>query len=143
MEDFNVHEWREHKRLQETCSHPSIRCEAGVMTNDCPIMRFICEACFMKFISLQMDVNDADRTIFSKKHPDKKLSDIAVVDMPYLHWVAVKSKLPQSERYACARMFIGRPYIVPADGERITEDMLYQNYVRMAKDFIRSQGGIV
>lgn len=138
-----MHEWKEKKRRQAECGHTGIRCVQDVMINGRFIMRFFCDICEKKFTSLQMNTNDEDRVIESKKHPGKTLGQIAKEDMPYLFWVAVKSKMNQPERYACARMCDGKPYVVPSDGDVISYDALYEHYVKSAVDFITSNGGTI
>lgn len=97
--------------------------------------------CEESFVSLQMNVNDNDRKISSMKHPEKTLARIKEIDAPYLFWVAVKSKMDQPDRYACARVFIGSPYFIPVDGTIIAYDDLYQHFVKKAVDFIKENGG--
>lgn len=138
---FDLHEWKRKKQVQETCLHERIRCEQGTMINGRFIMRFICVVCASTFPSLQMDTSDVDRKIASKKHAGKTVREIAEIDMPYVFWVAVQSNMGQSERYACARMCLNKPYTIPADGDIISPDMLYQEYVTYARDYIIFHGG--
>jgi hypothetical protein len=108
------------------------------MVNGKVIYRFKCIVCGVPDVSVQMEVNDLDRKIASVKHNGKTIREIAEVDMPYILWVATKSKLPQADRYACARVCAGSPYTIPDDGQVIPSDSTYSAFVRIARDFITS-----
>lgn len=142
-EQFDLEKWKRLKAKQATCLHSEIKVTKGRTTNDRPITRFACIDCMQKFSSLQMDVNDEDRIIASKKHQGKTLKEIAEIDMPYLFWVAVKSKMGQVDRYACARMCMKVPYVVPLDGEIIDQSRLYDKAPSLSIQFIRDNGGII
>lgn len=141
MEEFNYEEWRRNKELEKICSHEQYAVEVTETTNGNPLRRFICTHCKRKDASLQLGTNDVDRKIPSVKHPGKTLQEIFETDAPYLHWVAVKSKMSQMDRYACARILLRKPYFLPLDGEVISKDDLYIVSVRAAIKFIRDNGG--
>lgn len=136
MNDFNLEEWKKNKELRDTCTHEEYEVRKGNMVDGRPIRRFICVTCGTPDISVQMEVNDVDRKISSVRHTGKTIGEIAEVDMPYLLWVATKSKMPQPDRYACARVCAGRPYVIPDDGTTVRYDQTYSAYVKIAKDFI-------
>jgi len=138
MNDFNLQEWRAVRALRDNCKHYKYEVRKGIMANGMPIRRFICVACGKTDTSVQMDVSDMDRKISSVKHIDKTIREIAEVDMPYLLWVAVQSKMPQPDRYACARVCAGHPYTIPDDGQVVDCSETYSAYVKIAKDFIKN-----
>jgi hypothetical protein len=141
MQEFNLEEWRRKKAIQEKCSHTHYFVELTETTNGNPLRRFYCVACEKKEPSVQINVSDLDRKIASVKHNGKTLKEIKETDARYLFWVAVKSKMPQVDRYACARVFMGRPYTVPDHGAVIPKSEVYHEYVKLARDFINSNGG--
>lgn len=136
MNDFNLEEWKATRALRENCPHHKYIVKKGSMVDGRPISRFKCVACGTPDISVQMDVSDMDRKISSVKHNGKTIREIAEVDTPYLLWVATKSKMPQPDRYACARMCAGKPYTIPEDGQVVGWSETYSAYVKIAKDFI-------
>jgi hypothetical protein len=141
MNEFNYEEWRKNKELEATCSHEQYRVELTETTNGNPLRRFYCTYCNKKEPSLQLATSDVNRVIASVKHPGKTLQEIADVDTPYLYWVAVKSKMPQMDRYACARILAKKPYVVPEGDAIIPRGDLYYEYVMVARNFIRDNGG--
>lgn len=141
MSEFNIDEWREYKKLQESCAHEYYVVELTKTTNGNPLRRFKCEHCHIKEPSLQLATSDVDRIIASKKHNGKTLQEIYEIDAPYLYWVAVKSKMPQMDRFACARILAKKPYTVPEEGALIPRDDMYRVYVETAREFIIANGG--
>jgi hypothetical protein len=143
MLEFNLEEWKKKKKIQEACAHTHYRVELTETTNGNPLRRFYCVECDKKDISMQLNISDLDRKIASVKHNGKTLQEIADIDTPYLYWVAVKSKMPQVDRYACARVCDGRPYTVPEEGSVVPSKELYSHYVNDAKHFIKKNGGTI
>lgn len=143
MGEFNIEEWRKYKKLQESCTHEYYRVELTETTNGNPLRRFQCIRCHFRKPSLQLATNDVDRVIASVKHPGKTLQEIYEIDAKYLYWVAVKSKMPQMDRYACARIIAGKPYMVPDGDAVIPCSNLYDMYVKIARDFIKENGGAI
>lgn len=141
MEEFNLEEWRKNKKLEATCSHEQYRVELTETTNGNPLRRFYCTYCNKKEPSLQLATSDVNRVVASVKHTGKTLKEIADIDTPYLYWVAIKSKMPQMDRYACARILANKPYVVPDGGAIIPRSELYYEYVMVARNFIRDNGG--
>ena len=140
MEQFDIEKWRKQKEKQEKCGHDTLIATRGVMSNGRPITRVQCIICEKKFESIQTIVNDEDRIIPSKKHEGKTLKEIAKIDMPYLSWVALKSKMGQPDRYACARVWMNAPYVVPGDGETIPYVNRYEVATALASFFIQRNG---
>ena len=144
MNDFNLEEWKKKKDAEAGCNHDNFMVTLGTMINGRPIRRFSCVVCgFANVQGVQHFVDDNDRVIASKKHAGKTLAEIALVDMPYLYWVAVQSKMPQADRYACARVCANSTYTVPADGDIVERCELYDTYVTIARDYITSNGGTI
>ena len=138
MTEFNLEEWKRQRAIRETCPHDEYHVGLGYMVTGKPIYRFKCVVCGEQETSVQMTVDDLDRKIASVKHEGKTIREIAETDMKYLLWVATKSKLPQADRYACARVCAGSPYSIPQDGQVVRRDETYAMYVKIAKDFITS-----
>lgn len=138
MNDFNLDEWKATRALRENCKHYQYEVRKGSMVDGRPIRRFMCVVCGTPDISVQMEVNDMDRKISSVRHLGKTIREIAEIDMPYLLWVATKSKMPQPDRYACARVCAGQPYTIPDDGQIVDCSETYSAYVKIAKDFIKN-----
>jgi hypothetical protein len=143
MNDFDIVEWRKKKKIQDACEHAQYRVELTETTNGNPLRRFQCVSCEKKHISMQLTVSDVDRKVSSVRHGGKTLQEISTKDLPYLYWVAVKSKMPQIDRYACARICAGKPYTVPEKDSIISKDELYTNYITIAREFITSNGGVL
>lgn len=141
MVEFNLEEWRKQKKKQETCTHEQYLVELTETSNGNPLRRFHCVRCKKKESSMQLATSDIARVIASVKHNGKNLQEIAEIDAPYLYWVAVKSKMPQMDRYACARILTKNPYTVPDGGAIINRSELYYEYVKIARKFIRDNGG--
>lgn len=143
MNEFNIEEWRRNKKLEATCSHEQYRVELTETTNGNALRRFHCTYCNKKESSLQLATSDVDRVIASVKHQSKPLGEIVKIDAPYLYWVAVRSKMTQMDRYACARILAKKPYVVPDDGAIVPSSEMYYEYVMVARNFITDNGGIV
>lgn len=136
MNNFNLEAWKAMQDLRKNCAHYQYEVRKGSMVDGRPIRRFFCVVCGTSDASVQMEVNDIDRKISSVKHNGKTIREISEIDMPYLLWVATKSKMPQPDRYACARVCAGHPYAIPEDGKIVDCSETYSSYVKIAKEFI-------
>jgi len=85
-----------------------------------------------------LDVDDENRKIKgSKRYPDKTLKEIAQENADYLLWYATKSKAGLPDKYACARIYLGQPFVCHVDGEIVEKERYYKKSIEIARGLVK------
>lgn len=88
-----------------------------------------------RIVNLPM-VSDEDVKVQSYKYVGETLGEIIKKDREYIKWFILESKAGRRLKKSAARLFVGKPYTVPAEGTIISESELY--YPEEADELIKN-----
>lgn len=112
------------------CPHTRFVARVIPLSDGRPALREFCVSCGMSSggsnlgFALPM-IADKDIVLSSRKYPGKTMEEILKIDTAYIRWIITDSKASGRIKKAAIRLYCGKGYIPPKDGEIYPKEKIY------------------